>query len=74
VKFNTLTEKYFKEEAWPSPETVAPLVNNDMMFITLYRELYYRHVHSKLKPTLEQRLEAYDNYIDLFETFSGVWM
>jgi len=31
-------------------------------------------VDSQMKPTLEQRLEAYDNYIDLFETFSGVYV
>jgi len=66
TQFSALTQKFFKEEAWPSAEVIAPLVKNDAVFVMLYRELYYRHVHSQLKPTLDHRLEAYDNYVDLF--------
>ena len=32
----------------------------------LYRELYFRHIYSRLQPTLEQRFESYENYCDLF--------
>ena len=36
------------------------------MFITLYRELYYRHIYGKLQPTLDDRFNSYENYCDLF--------
>jgi hypothetical protein len=38
----------------------------DPLFLTLYKELYYRHIYAKLTPTLEQRFESYENYCDLF--------
>jgi translation initiation factor 3 subunit L len=71
TKFGELSEKFFKEEPWPSAETIGPLVKGDMEFINLYRELCNRHVHSKLKPTLDQRLEAYYNYLDIFDSILG---
>ena len=33
-------------------------MDDDEIFLTLYRELYYRHIYSKLQPTLEQRIEV----------------
>ncbi|XP_015749669.1 PREDICTED: eukaryotic translation initiation factor 3 subunit L-like, partial [Acropora digitifera] len=36
------------------------------VFLILYKELYYRHIYNKLKPTLDQRFESYFNYCDLF--------
>lgn len=38
----------------------------DQVFLTLYRELYYRHIYARLTPTLEQRFHSYENYCDLF--------
>ncbi|KAI8850621.1 RNA polymerase I-associated factor PAF67-domain-containing protein [Chytridium lagenaria] len=38
----------------------------NQIFLILYKELYYRHVYSKLQPTLEDRLASYANYCDLF--------
>lgn len=38
----------------------------DQVFLTLYRELYYRHIYAHLTPTLEQRFHSYENYCDLF--------
>jgi hypothetical protein len=32
----------------------------------LYRELYYRHIYSRLTPTIEHRFHSYENYCDLF--------
>ncbi|ORE10107.1 hypothetical protein BCV72DRAFT_39453 [Rhizopus microsporus var. microsporus] len=64
--FNKLTEKYFQKQAWPEAEVIASLVNDDQVFLTLYRELYYRHIYSHLTPTLEQRFQSYENYCDLF--------
>jgi len=64
--FNKLTEKYFKDSTWPSAELIAPLVNHDPVFLILYKELYYRHVYSKMVPNIEQRIDSWKNYCDFF--------
>ncbi|EDO38083.1 predicted protein [Nematostella vectensis] len=64
--FNKLTDRYFNKTPWPEAEFIAPLVSGDQVFLILYKELYYRHIYNKLKPTVEQRFESYYNYCDLF--------
>ena len=64
--FNQLTDRYYKTSPWPPAEAIAPLVDNDTQFLLLYKELYYRHIYSKLQPTLEQRVESWANYCDIF--------
>lgn len=46
--WNKLTEKYFAKTEWPDAELVAPLVDEDQLFLTLYRELYYRYVNQPI--------------------------
>lgn len=66
-KFFHLSNKYYRNNLWPHPiNDVAPLVNDDQAFIVLYSELYYRHIYSKLEPTLEHRISSYSNYCNLF--------
>ncbi|KJE96343.1 eukaryotic translation initiation factor 3 [Capsaspora owczarzaki ATCC 30864] len=65
--FAQTTERYYKNAPWPSADLIAPLVDNDTFFLILYKELYYRHIYARLTPTLEQRLESYENYCDLFD-------
>lgn len=38
----------------------------DEVILTLYRELYYRHIYRRMVPTLEHRFRSYENYCDLF--------
>ncbi|SPC60792.1 related to eIF3l - translation initiation factor 3 subunit L [Ustilago sp. UG-2017b] len=64
--WNRLTDKFYARSEWPEAETIAPLVNDDQKFLTLYRELWYRHVYSRLSPDGEDRFHSYDNYCDLF--------
>ncbi|CAG8537609.1 9731_t:CDS:10 [Diversispora eburnea] len=66
--FNRLTEKFYAKTPWPEADFIAPLVNDDQVFLTLYRELYFRHIYSKLTQTLtiEHRFHSYENYCDLF--------
>jgi len=64
--FNKITEKYFKQSPWPMAESIAPLVQHDPLFLVLYKELYFRHIYSKMNPTLEQRFDSWKNYCDLF--------
>jgi translation initiation factor 3 subunit L len=66
--FNKLTDKLFKASPWPSVDAVKTLVDpeRDSVFLMLYKELYYRHIYAKLTPTVEQRVESWNNYCDLF--------
>merc|ERR1712203_317983 len=52
----------------PEAEDVAPYVNDDPIFLNLYRELYFRHIYARVQggPTIEQRFESYYNYCKLF--------
>lgn len=65
--FNKLTDRFFKNSTWPPFDTVSPLVDGDETFMLLYKELYFRHIYSKLKPTLQQRLDSFANYCALFD-------
>lgn len=64
--FNKLTDQYYQKQPWPEAEVIAPLVENDSLFLILYKELYYRHIYSKLTPTITDRFSSYINYCDLF--------
>ncbi|TPX71084.1 hypothetical protein SpCBS45565_g01309 [Spizellomyces sp. 'palustris'] len=64
--WNKLTEKFYPKTAWPDPEAITGLVNDDPVFLILYKELYYRHIYSKMTPTIEDRIASYSNYCDLF--------
>lgn len=67
TSFNKLTDRYYKSAPWPPAEAIAPLVDSDKTFLLLYKELYFRHIYSKLQPTLEQRLASFANYCELFD-------
>ncbi|TDL20576.1 hypothetical protein BD410DRAFT_750769 [Rickenella mellea] len=64
--WNRLTEKYYAKTEWPEAEIIAPLVNDDQIFLILYRELYYRHVYSRLSPNIDDRFHSYENSCELF--------
>lgn len=64
--WNSLTAKHYAKMEWPDAEVIAPLVENDQVFLILYKELWYRHVYSRLQPTGEDRFSSYDNYCDFF--------
>ena len=57
-KLCNISDFYFKDKPWPSPEVVQGIVEEKdeaSIFMILYRELYYRHIYARLKPTLEHR-------------------
>ncbi|KAI0646279.1 eukaryotic translation initiation factor 3 subunit 6 [Trametes meyenii] len=64
--WNRLTEKFYSKTEWPEAEVIAPLVNDDQIFLILYRELYYRHVYSRLTPDIDDRFHSYENSCELF--------
>eukprot|EP00088_Acartia_fossae_P063026 TRINITY_DN765_c0_g1_i1.p1 TRINITY_DN765_c0_g1~~TRINITY_DN765_c0_g1_i1.p1 ORF type:complete len:525 (-),score=172.68 TRINITY_DN765_c0_g1_i1:63-1637(-) len=63
-----LTEQYYKTCEWPEFEEIANYVRADPVFHNLYKELYYRHLYARVPGSLhlEQRLESYWNYCELF--------
>lgn len=67
--FTTLSERYFRLVPWPAADAIAHYVQNDANFIFLYNELYYRHLFSKMSPSLAQRLDSWTNYSNLFNLF-----
>ncbi|ESK85275.1 eukaryotic translation initiation factor 3 subunit 6 [Moniliophthora roreri MCA 2997] len=64
--WNKYTEKFYSRTEWPEAEIIAPLVNDDPIFLILYRELYYRHVYSRLQPNIDDRFHSYENSCELF--------
>lgn len=65
--FPKISEQLYEKTSWPSAQTIAPIVDNDRVFLTLYKELYYRHIYARVQgPTLEQRLASFCNYCDVF--------
>jgi translation initiation factor 3 subunit L len=67
-----LTEKYYAKDPWPAPDDVKALLPEpDDLFMVLYKELYYRHINTRLNPTLAQRVYAWENYSDLFYHLLG---
>ncbi|GFG36307.1 hypothetical protein Cfor_00835 [Coptotermes formosanus] len=68
TSFPKLTEQYFEKKPWPDESDVARLVDNDQVFLILYKELYFRHIYARVSgcPTLEQRFNSFFNYCDLF--------
>ncbi|CAK4079407.1 unnamed protein product [Aphanomyces euteiches] len=68
-EFAALTASYFKQSPWPEPdgEAVLSLVDEDPVFILLYTQIYYRHMFSKLQPTMEFKQASWDNYVAIFD-------
>ncbi|KAF5339548.1 hypothetical protein D9611_011424 [Ephemerocybe angulata] len=64
--WNKFTEKFYAKTEWPEAELIAPLVNDDPIFLILYRELYYRHVYSRLQPNIDDRFHSFENSCELF--------
>lgn len=67
--FYKISEFYYKDKSWPAPDAVQEIVkekDEGCIFMILYRELYYRHIYARLKPTLEHRFDSYSNYCELF--------
>lgn len=62
-----LSDRYFKLSPWPPVEYIAQLVNHDYVFCLLYKEMYYRHLYARCVPTIEQRLDSFKTYCDLFD-------
>jgi translation initiation factor 3 subunit L len=70
IHYFKVTERFFKASPWPNADLIGDLVDHDPVFLVLYRELYFRHLCNNRDcfPTLQDRLDAYHNYLALFTT------
>ncbi|EDW69075.1 eukaryotic translation initiation factor 3 subunit L [Drosophila novamexicana] len=66
--FPQISDHHFDKTAWPDEQEVGAIVDNDKVFLILYKELYYRHIHARIPggPKLEQRINSFFNYCDFF--------
>jgi len=65
-EFNKISDRYFAEFPWPDAERISPLVDKDHTFLVLYKELQFRQIYAKHKPTIDHRFDSYYNYCELF--------
>lgn len=65
--FNKLTEKHYKTQRWPSIPAVKEQISDEPLFLILYRELYYRHIYSRLAVQQDDRKGSWDNYCRLLD-------
>lgn len=67
-RFPKLTEQYFDKKPWPEESDIAALVDNDPVFLILYKELYFRHIYARIPggPSFEQRVQSFYNYCEFF--------
>jgi translation initiation factor 3 subunit L len=66
--YPALSNDFYKAEEWPRAEVISSLVRNDEVFLTLYRDLYFRHLYSRFAANidLDDRFDSYENYCNLF--------
>lgn len=66
--FPKLSENYFEKKEWPDEKEVGELVEKNELFMTLYKELYFRHIHARVQggPQFEQRVASFYNYCEFF--------
>jgi translation initiation factor 3 subunit L len=67
--FPKLSEQHYDKSSWPDEKEVQNLIGEtDDVFMVLYKELYYRHIHARIQggPTLDQRIGSFFNYCAFF--------
>lgn len=69
ISFSRLTERLYRSTPWPPAAAISPLVDSDAVFLLLYKELTFRHLHACCagSVTLRDRAASWDNYRALFE-------
>lgn len=65
--FARLTERHYRSTPWPPARAVARFVDGDAVFLMLYSELRFRHLHAATTPSMADRAAAWRNYRDLFD-------
>lgn len=66
-KFKELSENFFTYQPWPESRFVSSEWGKDDEFALFYKEMTLRHLSTKLKPTINDHIESWHNYLKLFE-------
>lgn len=66
--FPKLSESFFEKREWPDEKEVCEVIKRDDFSLTLYKELYFRHIHARIQggPQFEQRVASFYNYCEFF--------
>eukprot|EP01026_Neomeris_dumetosa_P061716 TRINITY_DN5827_c0_g1_i3.p1 TRINITY_DN5827_c0_g1~~TRINITY_DN5827_c0_g1_i3.p1 ORF type:complete len:543 (-),score=59.76 TRINITY_DN5827_c0_g1_i3:216-1787(-) len=68
--FHVLSQQHYNGRPWPSAALVGDLVEQDPVFLMLYKELTNRHLYARVKDlSLQNRCDSWGNYCDLFGIF-----
>ncbi|KXZ49005.1 hypothetical protein GPECTOR_24g295 [Gonium pectorale] len=59
ISFMKLSDRYYKAAPWPEVQHIQEVVDQD-------HEMYFRHLYARCQPTLRDRCDSWDNYLDLF--------
>jgi len=68
--FNKISEKHYKNSKWPSIEAVSEQIcggEENELFLIFYKELYYRHIYSRLTVQFQDRSGSWNNYCKLLD-------
>ncbi|TDH69441.1 hypothetical protein CCR75_007876 [Bremia lactucae] len=66
-EFHNLTNNYFKQTSWPEPSAVESLVDSDPTFLVLYKQIYFRHLFSRLQPGMDMKVASWETYVAIFD-------
>lgn len=61
-RYKEVTDQYFPNAPWPDTKHVSAEVQDDEVFLALYREMAMRHITVKLKPQLNDHINSWTNY------------
>ena len=65
--FNELQDKYYKDIPWPDETAIAPLCSDNSFFQMLYKELTMRHLHGLKLATVNDRIDGYYHFLEMFD-------
>ncbi|KAI9607579.1 hypothetical protein KEM48_003608 [Puccinia striiformis f. sp. tritici PST-130] len=63
---SVITGDQFQLTAKLTGFSASYLLDNQRSVLLFYRELYYRHVYSRLQPDIDDRFHSYENYCSIF--------
>lgn len=66
-EFHNLTNNYFKQTSWPEPSAIESLVDDDPTFLLLYKQIYFRHLFSRLQPGMDMKVASWATYVAIFD-------
>ena len=65
--FKEIQDKYYKDTPWPDETAIAPLCSENSFFQMLYKELTIRHLHGLNKAHVNDRIDGYYHFLEMFD-------